>query len=860
MNHNIYIRITKGEGHYGSLAGPQDSNQYVEEADALDPRTISKYFMKWTKSLDREFETNQDRSHADLCRISRESRLEVDVVHDWFHYQRSKRKQSDQARISNTLEITGYNTPDLTMSTEPISNSNNELHAWQDYIEYNSKLQGTLNESTSDLINECNSRGDDIDSDGEMEIILKPSPSNHLLKNPIAAPDSLKRPTILDDTWNSTETQASQRLRKRRRHRKGEGENTAQAHATRVDIRRYFCLICPYSYDTAKTWRDHQERTHFPRTIYLCGRSLDGIPCELRPSYRKDNFKNHLEHVHNVPDGPERKAEISRRSVKVRGLFHDKCGFCAKDLPTWEESFNHILGHIKSGHKQRDDWDHRCCDPNHTLTLDVHYNSPPNETWIGYDHPGGDSRKDDDFDSNGNQGGSSGSGSRPSANEPFNSSSPHSDHPRDGGSTFDASITSGKTHRWLTCTPSSFELVRKLGSGGFGEVEEVSYGSPGKTLARKTVYRGRFNSDSGAEVRAFKNEVDVLKALQHPHIVEFAGSYIFRDRFQILMYPAAEGNLAQFMEGPEGIFTIDRLGEKERILHRSMSCLSSAINYLHSRSVVHFDIKPRNILVSHHKFFLTDFGISKKITDDPVSTKAPAMTTRYAPPETVRESAQSQIFNKRSSDIFSFACVLIEILTWTILGGHALKDFTAFRSKASKDKPFRETIRETKEWMRMLEKTWKSRKSALSPTIPFDIIQKMMSQYHEDRPTAHEVWLRFPRYSCCSSSQEQINCSEAFSRCVTRPPKSAQEIQKFNQGWTGVHGAVTSPKLMETSPYLGTCNKDYSPSQASLSSIPKELFPQLERAQADCRDSLVKPSNHSSRGLVEKEVSIIVEN
>lgn len=41
--------------------------------------------------------------------------------------------------------------------------------------------------------------------------------------------------------------------------------------------------------------------------------------------------------------------------------------------------------------------------------------------------------------------------------------------------------------------------------------------------------------------------------------------------------------------------------------------IGSAIQYMHSRNVVHLDIKPENILLKDGNFYLADFGLAKNL-------------------------------------------------------------------------------------------------------------------------------------------------------------------------------------------------------------------------------------------------------
>ena len=132
---------------------------------------------------------------------------------------------------------------------------------------------------------------------------------------------------------------------------------------------RYPCPSCSTKYKTIDQWHTHQKRTHFPTELFICGISVGKKPCELPPTHhfkRKDNFKTHLKDSHGYGPGRALDEELTKRVVKIEGLFHDKCGFCTKTLSSHGESMGHISAHIESGAEIKD-WVHKCSSPDHNI-------------------------------------------------------------------------------------------------------------------------------------------------------------------------------------------------------------------------------------------------------------------------------------------------------------------------------------------------------------------------------------------------------------------------------------------------------------------------------------------------------------
>ncbi|KAL0229550.1 hypothetical protein GEMRC1_014167 [Eukaryota sp. GEM-RC1] len=83
--------------------------------------------------------------------------------------------------------------------------------------------------------------------------------------------------------------------------------------------------------------------------------------------------------------------------------------------------------------------------------------------------------------------------------------------------------------------------------------------------------------------------------------------------------------------------------------------LCQAVKFLHSKSIVHGDLKPGNVLIVDDRIRIADFGTSRNIESTSTVPRTRAMTVRYAAPE--------QFDNKISpqSDIYSLGIILYEL-------------------------------------------------------------------------------------------------------------------------------------------------------------------------------------------------------
>jgi serine/threonine protein kinase len=202
------------------------------------------------------------------------------------------------------------------------------------------------------------------------------------------------------------------------------------------------------------------------------------------------------------------------------------------------------------------------------------------------------------------------------------------------------------------------DYITHLGSSASAVVDKVR--CKRIFFARKLLRRPR--KWTGTE--AF-NEVEHLSRLRHAHIVQLVGTYVQDRVFAILIYPAAEHDLNDFMDD---IFnphhSTSELESRIKALASFPACLISALAYTHSQNTKHMDIKPANILVKKlskladtgsvqclWRVYLADFGLSRNFTSDNSQTDGPtARTARYCAPEVFLCEARG-----RAADVFRWA-------------------------------------------------------------------------------------------------------------------------------------------------------------------------------------------------------------
>jgi non-specific serine/threonine protein kinase/serine/threonine-protein kinase len=201
----------------------------------------------------------------------------------------------------------------------------------------------------------------------------------------------------------------------------------------------------------------------------------------------------------------------------------------------------------------------------------------------------------------------------------------------------------------------TYEIVEQIGAGGMGEVYRAIRADDQyrKQVAIKLVRAGQ-NSDF--VIRRFKNERQILATLDHPNIARLLDGGTTEEGIPYFVMELIEGQpITEYCDSRN-------LPIAERL--KLFAAVCSAVQYAHQRLIVHRDIKPGNILVTHEGTpKLLDFGIAKIV--DTESETGPAtltifrvLTPGYASPEQVKGEPITT-----ASDVYSLGVVLYELLT-----------------------------------------------------------------------------------------------------------------------------------------------------------------------------------------------------
>jgi serine/threonine protein kinase len=188
----------------------------------------------------------------------------------------------------------------------------------------------------------------------------------------------------------------------------------------------------------------------------------------------------------------------------------------------------------------------------------------------------------------------------------------------------------------------TYRITRTLGKGGFsliylavdeetGDEVVVKEYLP-KNLAHRDRSLGLVPVDSGLAENLYRGrklffqEAKVLASLRHPNIVRVLGFFLANNTGYLVMQYERGKNLGTYVRDRQG-------GLSTTFICQVFLPLLDALALIHSRSLLHLDVKPGNIHVRHgNQPLLLDFGAVHALSRGP-TPRGQVITTGYSPVE-----------------------------------------------------------------------------------------------------------------------------------------------------------------------------------------------------------------------------------
>ncbi|TCD63709.1 hypothetical protein EIP91_005080 [Steccherinum ochraceum] len=207
----------------------------------------------------------------------------------------------------------------------------------------------------------------------------------------------------------------------------------------------------------------------------------------------------------------------------------------------------------------------------------------------------------------------------------------------------------------LSSLEVEFDQRDLIGQGSFGRIFKGEWN--GAVVAIKQMYVEDARELSSKDRKAMLKEVKTWSRLQHPNVLSLYGACLENTVPFLVMKHCQYGNICGYIKKQP------QVSEAERV--RLSYDVVSGLAYLHSKQIVHADLKGVNVLVGDdHRAVLTDFGLS--ITLDDIRTRSASSTHHGATQGTLRWMAPECLDGKPSSkaaDVYALGITFWEIFS-----------------------------------------------------------------------------------------------------------------------------------------------------------------------------------------------------
>lgn len=222
------------------------------------------------------------------------------------------------------------------------------------------------------------------------------------------------------------------------------------------------------------------------------------------------------------------------------------------------------------------------------------------------------------------------------------------------------------SHEFVKDISKVFIIKSKLGAGAYGVVTLATNVKTGQDWALKII-----SLKTKIDRRQLRNEIQMLKHLQHPNIVRVTASYEDKTKMYMVMQSCGGKDLFQHLYNhrPARVFSQEEIQTLIRSLLRALA-------YLHSLSIVHRDLKLENLLLEDANEMTSlkvcDFGFSTYCAPGKSLSKSLG-TIDYIAPEVLCNDYGS------AADLWSVGVITHELFTAVSPFGGPTREATMHR-------------------------------------------------------------------------------------------------------------------------------------------------------------------------------------
>lgn len=194
-----------------------------------------------------------------------------------------------------------------------------------------------------------------------------------------------------------------------------------------------------------------------------------------------------------------------------------------------------------------------------------------------------------------------------------------------------------------------YQVMAEVGKGGMATVYQATQSTMKRTVAIKILPRAL--THDGKFLERFYREVEIAASLQHPHILPVYDFGTYEDLPYIVMAYMSGGTLADLIA--QGAMSVE-------MVLRTVGQMAEALDYAHSKGVIHRDFKPGNVLLDEKRnTYLTDFGLAKMSESSGALTGTGILgTPSYMSPE---QSEPGEL--TPAADVYALGVTVFQMLT-----------------------------------------------------------------------------------------------------------------------------------------------------------------------------------------------------
>jgi len=301
-----------------------------------------------------------------------------------------------------------------------------------------------------------------------------------------------------------------------------------------------------------------------------------------------------------------------------------------------------------------------------------------------------------------------------------------------------------------------YRIDSEIGEGGMGAVY-LAGRSDGEFRSKVAIKLLKGGFTSADMIRRFRNERQMLAALEHPNIGRLIDGGTSENDLPYLIMEYVDG------------FPIDQYcSQNELSVDQKLALflkICSAVSHAHRNLIIHRDLKPSNILVTAEgEPKLLDFGIAKLFVSEPSGietlTNFRAFTPEYASPEQLKGEKLTT-----ATDIYSLGVILYEMMAGV--------------------RPFRTKGKNFAEVLHLVSEVEPSRPSETARTGGADDVKIRASDIRSLRGDLDNIVLKAikkepgRRYGTVDDLAEDIRRYQAGQTVSARPDTLGYRAQKF---------------------------------------------------------------------------------